>query len=154
MLDLLLDFVLIVEPMSNILLFFDGSGRISHAYNLTYVIYFWLKVIHSFFGVLIFESFSLFALADNELVLACLKVFVVSLVHFLLVHHEFACVADCRVESVRVGSRRIDLLVLHRANRHLGFHIAFNTRLCVVVKSVHNIVVLNVLSPLDYGHLL
>ena len=102
LLDLLFQLVFLVKSIDDIGLVLFSTVRIRLADHLADDIYLWLEPVNCLFRVLISQSFALFALAYDELILASLKVLIVTLVEFLLACQDLAGVSDRWVESIRV----------------------------------------------------
>ena len=102
LLDLLFQLVFLVKSIDDIGLVLFSTVRIRLADHLADDIDFRLEPVNCLFRVLISQSFALFALAYDELILASLKVLIVTLVEFLLACQDLAGVSDRWVESIRV----------------------------------------------------
>ena len=102
LLDLLFQLVFLVKSIDDIRLVLLSAIRICLTYHFADDIDLGLEPVNCLLRVLVSQSFTLFALAYNELILASLKVLIVTLVEFLLACQDLAGVSDCWVKSIRV----------------------------------------------------
>ena len=151
LLDFLPNCILIVQPVYFIVFIFLTSGGVRLADYIAQHINLGLKLVLSFFGILIPQNFALLALSDNEFCLSCLKIFEVSLIQVVLLGHNLACIGDGWLECVGIWA--LNRLVLHRTNAHLRLHITLYPLGCIVIETINDTRGLNLLVLLNQSYL-